>query len=291
VSNPSDRPEPPRLEPILAEIARRRGIDFRDYRPDSVLRGVRARMTERGETDLERYRHSLDDDTEITRLIEAMVVPWSRFFRDTPVFEALGDRVLPALAFNHLEHRPLRAWCVGAATGEEAWTTAMLMAEVCDAPGGPGWELFATDIDRRTLAAAESGHYPAVSVEPVPERYRSKYLIPDGDRFVLAPALRSRVRFLFHDLLGTTLAPSAAIVAAFDLVLLRNVLIYFDRRLQEKAVARLAAVLPPGGVLVLGEVETLPGPVVEHFDMYPGLDPALRIFVHRDDDRRPGAAR
>jgi chemotaxis methyl-accepting protein methylase len=271
--------EPNALEPVLAEVARRRGIDFRDYRPDSLLRGVRARMAERGAADLEDYRRSLEDESEINRLIEAMVVPWSRFFRDPAVFQALSERVLPALVFNHLERRPLRAWCVGAATGEEAWTTAMLLAESCDTPGGPSWELIATDIDRRTLATAELGDYPLISVESVPERYARRHLIQSATRVQVAPALRPRVRFVFHDLLGPTLAPAAAIVAAFDLVLVRNVLIYFDRRLQEKALARLAAVLPAGGALVLGEVETLPDSVATGFEPFPGVDPALRIFV------------
>ena len=271
--------EPHLIEPILAEVALRRGIDFRDYRPDSLLRGVRARMAERGAADLEDYRRSLEDEAEINRLIEAMVVPWSRFFRDPPVFQALAERVLPSLVFNHLERRPLRTWCVGAATGEEAWTVAMLLAEACDTPGGPSWELMATDIDRRTLAAAEAGNYPLVSVDSVPERYARRHLTIEGTRAQVAPALRSRVRFVFHDLLGPTLAPAAAIVAAFDLVLVRNVLIYFDRRLQEKALARLAAVLPAGGALVLGEVETLPDPVASAFEPFPGVDPCLRIFV------------
>jgi chemotaxis methyl-accepting protein methylase len=273
--------EPGLLEPILAEVARQRGIDFHDYRQDSLLRGVRARMAERGAADLEDYRRSLEDEAEVSRLIEAMVVPWSRFFRDPLVFEALAERVLPSLVFNHLERRPLRAWCVGAATGEEAWTMAMLLAEACDTPGGPSWELMATDIDRRTLAAAEAGNYPLVSVESVPGRYASRHLVVEGARVQVAPALRSRVRFVFHDLLGPTLAPAAAIVAAFDLVLVRNVLIYFDRRLQEKALARLAAMLPSGGALVLGEVETLPDRVATGFEPFPGVDPALRIFVSR----------
>jgi chemotaxis methyl-accepting protein methylase len=271
--------EPKLLEPILAEVARQRGIDFRDYRQDSVMRGVRARMAERGNADLDDYRRSLEDEAEVTRLIEAMVVPWSRFFRDPPVFEALAEQVLPTLVRNHLERRPVRAWCVGAATGEEAWTMAMLLAETCDVPGGPSWELMATDIDRRTLAAAEAGVYPTISVESVPERYRRRHLVTDGVRVQLSPALRGRVRFAFHDLLGPTLAPTAAIVAAFDLVLVRNVLIYFDRRLQEKALARLAAVLPPDGILVLGEVETLPEPVASRFVPFPGIDPTLRIFA------------
>lgn len=266
------------LQVLLGEVARRRGIDFRDYRPDSIQRGVRARLLERNQA-LTDYLRSIEDEAEITRLIESMVVPWSRFFRDPPVFEALERQVLPALVLQHLERRPLRAWCVGAATGEEAWSAAMLLAESCDGPGGPGWQLFATDIDRRNLAFGEAGVFPSVSVESVPERYRRRHLQAQADGFRVAPALRAGARFAYHDLLGPTLAPADAVVAAFDLVLIRNVLIYFDRRLQEKALSRLAAVLQPGGVLVLGEVETLPESIAARFDPYPGLDQTLRIFV------------
>jgi chemotaxis methyl-accepting protein methylase len=270
---------------VLGEVARRRGVDFRDYRRETLERGILHRMQRMGETSAARYAESLGPaagergDEELAHLLEALVVPSSAFFRDAPVWEAVADKVLPRLALAHLEQRPLRAWCVGAATGEEVWSLAMLLAERCDGPAGPAWELHATDLDRRTLKLAEEGRYAPASAASVPAQLRARYLHREGDDLVPVPALRARVSWSYHDLLGATLAPVKAVIAAFDLVLVRNVLIYFERRLQEKALHRLQAVLQPGGALVLGQVETLPPALERQLACFPGTEPGLRIFL------------
>jgi chemotaxis methyl-accepting protein methylase len=97
----------------------------------------------------------------------------------------------------------------------------------------------------------------------------------------IAPELPAHVRFVVHDLVGQRLAPPDAVLASFDLALLRNVLIYFEPRLQQKALERLAAVLEPDGVAVLGPCERVPAALDRWFRPYQGLDPMLRIYKIR----------
>lgn len=260
---------------ILDELARRTGVRFHDHRRETVLRGLYARASAAAVASLEDYLPHLEDDLEAQRLISAIVVPVTSFFRDPAVFEALQTSVLPRLCARI--GRPLRAWTIGVATGEEAWSLAMLLDVATEATGG--FELLATDVDATCLAAARAGRYPGAAAADVPQALRARYLsaVVDDDVLVAA-ALRDRVRFAVHDLVGPRLAPREAVVASFDLVVLRNVLIYFDPRLQGIAVRRAASVLPKGGALVLGPVESIP--VAAHGDVVPwaGLPHVLRIF-------------
>jgi chemotaxis methyl-accepting protein methylase len=268
------------LDQILALVADERGIDFRDYRREPILRGVRQRMDATGERTGAGYLARLrSDEGEVERLVAALVVPWSGFFRDPAVWSALAKVVLPRL-LRQFAGRTLRAWCVGAATGEEAWTTAMLLAEACTHREGVTFELLASDLDRRTLELARAGRYAATAAADVPEAYRGRFLTAEHARVSVAPQLRQSVRFAYHDLLGRTLAPTEAVVASFELVLVRNVLIYFDRRLQQKALERIAGTLEPGAALVLGSVETMPLPMRDRFVAFAGVDPDLRVFSY-----------
>ena len=113
----------------------------------------------------------------------------------------------------------------------------------------------------------------------MPERYRRRYFHQTADGgLTIAPRLRSSVRFAYHDLMGQTLAPAEAVIAAFDLVFVRNVLIYFDRRLQQKALERIAATLEPGAVLVMGPVETVPAALSDRFSVFPAVAPETRSY-------------
>lgn len=260
---------------IVAALATARGVDLRDYRPQSLARGIAARLAATGAVDAERYAAQLAGDAdEASRLLEAIVVPATAFFRDDAVFEALRRTVIPGLVRSQREL--VRVWTIGVATGEEAWSIAMLLAEACEAVGRR-WELFGTDLEPSALAHAERGEYDDGSLASVPADLRARFM--DGGR--VGPALRAHVEFEAHNLLGSRRAPTRSVVAAFHLVCLRNVLIYFDRRLQEKALERVETTLAGGGVLVLGPVEILPVALETKLRAYPGLDPTLRVYSRR----------
>jgi chemotaxis methyl-accepting protein methylase len=271
------------LDAVLAIVADRRGVDFRDYRRETLARGVRARVAHTAAGDLDRYRAQLDTSPdELDHLIQALLVPVTGFFRDPPVFAALGDRVLGDLVAAAPPGATLRAWAAGVATGEEGWSIAMLLARACELRPDAYMDVLCSDLDDRSLATARRGEYPAAAAEAVPMAVASRFVTVDGGVARVAPVLRDRVRFVRHDVMGRSLAPREAVIASFHLVLFRNVLIYFDRRLQHKALERLAGVLEPGGALVLGRVETMPDALTGRFEVYPGVPPDLRIFRARE---------
>jgi two-component system, chemotaxis family, CheB/CheR fusion protein len=261
---------------ILGMVAERRGIDFRDYRPDTLRNRVKTRMRAAGCANLSAYHARLArEQHEIDRLVETLVVPVTEFFRDAWVFDELAERVLPVLASND---GVLRAWVVGAATGEEAYTLAIVLAEAAARQRGRAFEIVASDLDRRSLEIAREGTYPERALHSVPAELRERYFRPVETGWRVADATRGRIRFAQHDLVGPQLAPAQAIVAAFDLVLCRNVLMYFDASLRAKAVERLAAVIEPGAALVIGVAEALPDLHRRRFDRYPDVRAGSGIF-------------
>jgi two-component system CheB/CheR fusion protein len=276
-------------EEILSLLAGRLGVDFRDYRSETLERGLRGRLEALGLESLDAYRRRLQDDpAEEDQLLRALVVPFTAFFRDPRVFEALEGAVLPRL-YDHAAAaacvagaRPLRAWAIGVATGEEAWSVAMLMARTAGLQGR--FDVVASDVDGASLAVARTGRYPAAAAEAIPPALRERFLETSGAEITVAAELRPYVRFAEHDLVGRVLAPREAVVASFALVLARNVLIYFDRRLQHKALERLAAVLEPGGALVLGDAEAVPPTFADRFTPFPGVDRRLRIYQRTEGE-------
>jgi chemotaxis methyl-accepting protein methylase len=172
---------------------------------------------------------------------------------------------------------------VGAATGEEAYTLALLLAEACARDRGNGFEVIASDLDSRSLEVARAGIYPREVLASVPPQLHSRYFRPEGSGVRVADGIRDRVHFARHDLVGPQLAPREAIVASSDLVLCRNVLLYFDPSLRAKALARLAAVLEPGGALMIGSSETLPPQSERDFALHPGVSAGSAIFVRREN--------
>jgi len=263
------------LRSIIEVLARQRGVDLSDQRPDTLARGVGARL-EKTRLDARAYCERIEgDDGEVTRLIDAILVPATTFFRDPPVWEALAAEVLPALASGR--SRPLRVWSAGCATGEEAWSIAMLLAEAFPPPWG--FDVTGSDLHESSVETAMAARYPLAAVESIVSGPRvARFLESDGQSVRVVPALRETARFEVHDLMGRALAPRAAVVASFDLVLLRNVLIYFDRRLQEKAIERVAGTIAPRGALVLGPYEMLPGSAALSLRSWPGLPADLHVF-------------
>jgi two-component system CheB/CheR fusion protein len=265
------------IEPLLALLAAR-GHDFRDYRHDVLARRVRDRMDALRIRELGAYLGRVAADAaELDRLIDTLLIATSAFFRDPPIFTALADQVIPRLA---RRAGRVRAWVAGAATGEEAWTLAMLLAERAELGGRA--EVIASDVSVRALAVARRGAYPAARAGEVPAPYRHRYLVERGGEAVVSDALRDLVRFCHHDLLGPSLVPPEAVLACFDLVLCRNVLIYLSARLQERLCTRLAAVLAPGGVLALGPFEALPPGLDAILVPAPGVPPEARFFIARE---------
>jgi chemotaxis protein methyltransferase CheR len=224
-----------RLGPLLAAYA---GLDPPDW-------ALQARVRERAKAlgvDEQDYVARLDDDAvELGRLVELLRVGETRFFRHQAQLDALAARVLPQL------RAPVAAWSAGCATGEEAWTLAILLAE-----RGLQFTLTASDLSPAALHKARRGAYPAARIEAdVPAPLVARYFRRVGDERVLNDRLRPHVRFVEHNLLSP-LQPQA-----LDLVLCRNVLIYFDEQKRAQVVQKLIRALSPNGWLLVGYSETL----------------------------------
>jgi chemotaxis protein methyltransferase CheR len=223
------------LAPLLASRA---GLDPPAW---AVEARVRERSRALGVSDEEYVARAAADAAELDRLIELLRVGETRFFRHRAQLAALGERVLPSL------RSPVAAWSAGCASGEEAWTLAMLLAE-----RNLAFDLWATDLSPTALARARAGRYAAARVEAdVPPALRTRYFRHIGDDDVVNDRLRPHVRFEQHNL------ASAMEGRQLDLILCRNVLIYFDEARRAEALARLVRALKPGGWLLVGYSETL----------------------------------
>jgi two-component system CheB/CheR fusion protein len=255
--------DPDALATLLGHIRERSGIDYGAYKPATISRRVRGRMSTTDSPSIAAYSALVENDpVEYDRLVDSLLIKVTEFFRDAKLWDQLRSTVLPALLEEARgEGRELRIWSAGCSTGEEAYSLAMTAAEVMSEGGPtPDVRIFATDVDRAAVAFARRGVYPPGALRNVPAPLRARYFIRSNEGFEVVRRIRSRMVFGEHDL--TTRVPFPRI----DLLLCRNVLIYFTVPLQRAALETFAYSLRTDGRLVLGTAETvaaLPGPYAE----------------------------
>lgn len=238
----------PAFAAVLQVVRERTGVDFTRYRPPTVMRRLVNRMLSAGEVELSAYLERLRADSgEASRLLERLTIKVSRFYRNAATFDALRSAVIPEL---RAARGRLRVWSAGCGQGEEAYTIAMLLEEA-----GAEGVVEASDVDPCALRAAEAGRYPQQAFSELPSELLERYCQRIGPDYEVAAALRRRVRFSWCDL---TSGQPASQGPGFDLICCRNVLIYFERKFQDRAFSLLAAELGPGGYLCLGEAEWPP---------------------------------
>jgi chemotaxis protein methyltransferase CheR len=184
------------------------------------------------------------------KVVEAMTTNETLFFRDAPAFEALKTRVLPELMERRKSVRKLNIWSAAASSGQEAYSVAMLLADM----GLEGWELriLGTDLNSQVVERARAGRFLQIEVNRgLPAEYLTKYFHRVGAEWQIADRIRKMVEFSQFDL-----RQYARGLGSFDLVLCRNVLIYFDVETKKKILAEIRSVLEPGGYLLLGCAES-----------------------------------
>ena len=238
----------------MEQIARARGFRCEAYKESCLRRRLAVRMRARGAHTFGEYARILhEDDGEYERLLDTLTINVTKFYRNPETWDALARTYLPDL-WGHRDGA-LQAWSAGCASGEEAYTIAILLLELARTSGVPVADarIDATDVDRTVLARAERGRFRAPAFDEMPAALAERYFEGVGERGVVPP-VRALVRFHVHDLLRDP--PPAP---PYDLIVCRNVVIYFDRATQERLFLRFIDALRPGGVLVLGKVETLMG--------------------------------
>ncbi len=258
------------LEIILNYVNRKRGFDFSGCRPTMIARRVEKRLLLTKCQDPDEYLYYLQKHPdELDQLLDVLTINVSRFFRNTLTFEYLADRILPVLG-SKIEKSPdssLRAWSAGCAMGEEPYSVAILINELLEKEKlNLDVTIFATDIDKKILQKARKATYPLESINSVKYRLLNKYFNARGTSFSLVPAIKKLVMFLLYDMLDKkSFAPPESIYGDFDLVLCRNLLIYFDREHQELIFDKLHRSLSKHGYLVLGEAEIPSEKYQQHF--------------------------
>src|SRR5215210_1706185 len=190
------------FEPILKHLEHTRGFDFRAYKPTSLMRRIVRRMQV---VNIPTFEHYLDhlqvDNEEFTALFNTILINVTSFFRDKDVWDALATDVLPSLFDGRDPSAPFRVWSAGSASGQEAYSIIMLLAEQLGADAVRDHvKVYATDLDEEALAEARSASYTSRQVQGVPADLLEKYFETNGDFYVFNRDLRRAVIFGQHDL-------------------------------------------------------------------------------------------
>jgi chemotaxis methyl-accepting protein methylase len=233
----------------LRLLEARSGTHFSRYRTSTLHRRLQQRINARGCRTMASYLRILETDPgEVDRLEAAFLIKVSSFNRDPSSWAALARHV-PGLA--QRRRRGVRAWSAGCATGEEAYSLALLLARGMGLGSGVPWKVFATDLDEEALKLARAARYSDEQVRGVAKQDLADHFVRDGAMWRVGKPLRDRVVFGRHDLLHD---PP---IMGIDLLACRNVLIYFTRPGRDRTVQRLGLAVNPGGILFLGRAEGL----------------------------------
>jgi two-component system CheB/CheR fusion protein len=262
------------LAQMMRQVAVATGHDFSQYKTGTLERRVERRRAVHGSASLADYLSLLSaSPQEADLLFKELLIGVTSFFRDPAMWVAAQQLALPAL-FEHAAQRPdpkLRAWVVGCSTGEEAYSLAMLLSELRDS--NPAWrsvglQVFASDLSADAIQVARLGVYPATIAANLSADRLARHFLPDKSGYRVNPALREMVLFAKHNLI------SDPPFSRLDLLLCRNLLIYFKSGLQQRMLALFHYLLRPGGCLLLGRAET----VGRLEPLFPAIDAKLRIF-------------
>jgi len=261
------------FEQIRLLLLARRGFDLGMYKDQCIRRRIASRARSSGAQNATDYLRVLEQrEDEVEALLAALSIHVSQFFRNPQIFALLEQEVLPEL-FRQVAERPdrtLKIWSVGCAGGEEPYSLALLLDEL--APSRLQVDILGTDISAPVLEKARLGSFDPLRVGEVPEQVLERYFAPQDRQLQLCERIRKQVRFAEHNILSDQDFPSA------DLILCRNVMIYFSREDQDRVLSRFAEALSPQGVLVLGNAESLVGQARRIFSP---LFAAERIYRRR----------
>jgi two-component system CheB/CheR fusion protein len=266
------------FEELLEYLKRNRGFDFTGYKRASLVRRVSARMKGVGSETFREYLDMLQvDPGEFTALFDSLLINVTAFFRDPPAWEFLRSEVLPALVATKDPSEPLRVWSAGCATGEEAYTVAIALAEILGVDQTrQRVKIYGTDVDETALNVARRATYSPKALAGVPEPLVEQYFERSGADYTFRKDLRRAVIFGRHDLVH------AAPISHIDLLVCRNTLMYLNSETQARVLARLHFALEDGGILFLGKAEML----LSHGHLFTPVDLKRRIFAKVSKDLR-----
>lgn len=240
------------LQRLLVKIHEARGADFRGYSKTSLARRINGRILDSGAQTYSQYSELLDRDPhEYERLFDAITINVTQFLRNRAAFKALEKAIRSRL--REKANGELRIWSAGCATGQEPYTMAMLMADLVEQMPSPWISILATDIDAKARALAQRGFYERDLVSDVPADWLKRFFIAEKEGFTVKPGIRSMIRFEPHNLVSDEPNHDQ------DVIVCRNVLMYFNFKAQMLVAQKLHESLRDGGYLLLGRYEMLTG--------------------------------
>lgn len=276
------------IHAILRLLRDEYGIDFAHYKPNTVARRVERRIAMAASTTMHAYVERLRaSPEELSALYHDLLIGVTRFFRDREAFTVLEERIVPAIVGNTTAEDEIRVWVPGCATGEEAYSLAILLHEQLSARTRPlSLKIFGTDVHGASLDIAAAGRYPEQALADIEPRRRERYFRHDGEdggqaMFRVTPELRQLLVFARHNVIRD--APFTRL----HLISCRNLLIYLQPPAQTKVLSLFHFGLRTDGILLLGPSET-PGQLADELE---SLDKRWKIYRKRRDIRLPLEAR
>ena len=260
----------PAFEALLEHLKASRGFDFTCYKRTSLMRRVDRRMGQVGVGDYADYLDYFElHADEFTALFNTILINVTGFFRDAEAWRVLQEQVLPTLLAAKAPGVPLRVWSAGCASGEEAYTLAMVLAELVGIEEFRSRvKIYATDVDDEALSRGRHGAYTDREIQGVPDELRARYFDPVGGRHAFRKDLRRSVIFGRNDLVQD--AP----ISRIDLLVCRNTLMYFTAEMQARILSRFHFALAEHGALFLGTAERL----LSHRTLFQPTDLKQRMF-------------
>ena len=265
------------LPSVTAQLTQFTGIDFSQYKKSTVVRQVNRRMTVNGSKTMDDYMQLLSSNpAESQALMRNLLVTVTSFFRDPQGFEALESHLTSQLA-QFPPSGAYRVWVPGCATGEEAYSIGMVVSKAMGYPQNltQVLKIFATDLDEQSLAIARKATYPISAVNAIPADLRQRFIHDHGSEFEMDKSLRSCLVFAKHNVCDDPPFPDIQLVSC------RNLLIYFTPALQQRVIDMLSFSLKPGGLLFLGDSESLAS-----LQGFRALNPLQRIYERTGQERK-----
>jgi two-component system CheB/CheR fusion protein len=264
------------LEKIFIIVRSQTGHDFSHYKQNTVLRRIERRMAVNRITELSRYvRYLQEQPGEADNLFKDLLIGVTNFFRDREAFSVLTEKVIPKLFENKNVDRGIRIWVPGCATGEEAYTIAILCRDFMDSlKKRYSVQVFATDLNNEAIETARLGTYPESISTDVPAEFLERYFTKEGDFYRIKKEIRDMVVFALQNVI--TNPPFSRI----DLVTCRNLLIYLGAELQKKVLPLFHYALNRNGFLFLGSSEN----IGEFTDLFTVLDRKWKLYTRGDTE-------
>lgn len=270
MSQSPDTNSSPEFDALIEFVKQSRGFDFSGYKRTTLTRRFHKRMAEVGIDNYADYQDHLQVyPDEFERLFNTLLINVTAFLRDPEAWQVIRDEVIPALLETKVQGSPIRCWSVGCASGEEAYTLAIVLAEqlgtkqFCQRV-----KIYATDVDQEALQTGRHATYSAADLEPLTAAQVGQYFDTIDDGYIFRRDMRRKIIFGRHDLVQD--AP----ISKIDLLLCRNTLMYFNADTQRQILARFRFALREQGYIFLGKAEML----LAYTDLFEPVNLKHRIF-------------